>query len=476
LEQVQTANMNPIATALNRFGLGAKGDEALPANARRWLLDQLGRFDPAPPSIRARPTGEEGVRKLVAYRADRRASQAEARERGEGGSITEESRQILRDYTQAARVRYADDVLVRAQVAVASEAPFVERLVHFWANHFTTSMAKLQTIGFVGPHEFEAIRPHVLGNFRELLQAAVLHPAMLVYLDQPQSVGPGSPAVANRGKRQKQPAGLNENLAREILELHTLGSSGGYSQADVTEFARALTGFTFAGLPQVGATEPVSHGTSFAATLHEPGSRTIMGRRYGQQGADQALAILDELARHPATARHVATKLARHFAADEPPPALVARLENAFLASNGDLPTVYRALIDAPEPWELAGTKFRSPWEWTVGSMRALGAADLDARRFQNLLEQLGQRVWGAPSPLGYPDTANDWAAPDALIRRIEVAETLAGTARVGNVIGLAQNLFPDALNDSTATAIARADSPAQGLALLLASPEMMRR
>lgn len=468
--------MNPIATALNRFGLGAKGGEPVPANARRWLLDQLGRFDPAPAAIRARPGGAEGVRKLVAYRADRRASQADARERGEGGSITEESRQILRDYTQAARVRYAEDVLVRAQVAVASDAPFVERLVHFWANHFTTSMAKLQTIGFVGPHEFEAIRPHVLGNFRELLRAAVLHPAMLIYLDQPQSMGPGSPAATIRSRRQAQQAGLNENLAREIMELHTLGSDGGYTQADVTEFARALTGFTFAGLPLVREATEFRNGTAFAPALHEPGARLIMGRRYDQQGQDQALTIIDDLARHPATARHVATKLARHFAADEPPPALVARLENAFLASNGDLPTIYRALIDAPEPWELAGTKFRSPWEWTVGSMRALGTVEPDARRFQGLLDQLGQRVWGAPSPLGYPDTANDWAAPDALIRRIEVAETLAGAARAGNVIGLAQSLFPDALNDTTTTAIARAESPAQGLALLLASPEMMRR
>lgn len=468
--------MSAIATALNRFGLGARGGESPPADARRWLTDQLLRFDPAPAAIRARPTGREAVQKLVAYRADRRMSQAEARERGEGGSITEESRQILRDYTRAARVRYAEDALVRAEVAVASDAPFVERLVHFWSNHFTTSMAKLQTIGFVGPHEFEAIRPHVLGDFRGLLRAAVLHPAMLVYLDQPQSIGPNSPAATFRGRRQGAKTGLNENLGREIMELHTLGSDGGYSQADVTEFARALTGFTFDGLPLIRNAADIGNGTAFAGALHEPGTRTIMGRKYSQQGKDQALAIIDDLARHPATARHIATKLARHFAADDPPPALVRRLESAFLDSDGDLPTLYRTLVESPEPWAMAGSKFRSPWDWTIGTMRATGSVGLEARRFQGLLDQLGQRVWGASSPLGYPDTANDWAAPDALIRRIEVAERVARAARVTNVIGLAQDLFPDALNDSTTTAIARAESPAQGLALLLASPEMMRR
>lgn len=468
--------MNQIATALNRFGLGAKGGENPPADARRWLYDQLGRFDPAPPAIQARPGAREGVRKLVGYRADRRVAQAEARDRGEDGGITEESRQILRDYTQAARARYADDVLTRAQVAVGTDTPFVERLVHFWANHFTTSMAKLQTIGFVGPHEFEAVRPHVLGDFRRLLRAAVLHPAMLVYLDQPQSIGPNSTVAAKRGRRQGQKRGLNENLAREIMELHTLGSDGGYTQADVTEFARALTGFTFAGLPLVPDAAEIGNGTAFAPALHEPGVRTIMGRRYAQSGKDQALAIIDDLARHPATARHLATKLARHFAADDPPAALVSRLERAFLASEGDLPTVYRALIDSPEPWALAGNKFRSPWDWTIGTMRALGTVEPDAKRFQGMQDQLGQRVWGAPSPLGYPDTANDWAAPDALIRRIELSERIAAAARIPNVVGLAQNLFPDSLNDSTVTAIRRAESPAQGLALLLASPEMMRR
>lgn len=467
--------MSTLSTAFNRFGLGARGGDAPPADARRWLLDQLLRFDPSPPAIRTRPTGSDGVARLVAYRADRLDSQAEARRRGESG-ITEQSRQILRDYTQAARLNYAEDVRTRAVVAIASDTPLVERLVHFWANHFTTSMTKLQAIGFVGPHEFEAVRPHVLGDFRGLLRAAVLHPAMLVYLDQPRSIGPNSPAAAARSRRRGRQFGLNENLAREIMELHTVGSDAGYDQADVTEFARALTGFTFAGLPQVPQAETIGNGTAFAAALHEPGTRTIMGRSYARQGKDQALAVIDDLARHPATARHIATKLARHFSSDDPPPTLVTRLEQSFLRSNGDLPTVYRALIEAPEPWATAGAKFRSPWDWTIASMRALGTAELDARRFQGLMEQLGQRVWGAPSPQGYPDSASHWAAPDALIRRIEAAERMARAAQVANVTGLAQDLFPDALNDGTATAIARAESPAQGLALLLAAPEMMRR
>ncbi|UIP06251.1 DUF1800 domain-containing protein [Erythrobacter sp. SDW2] len=468
--------MSAIATALNRFGLGGKGGEQPPADARRWLLDQLRRFDPAPSVIRARPTGVQTVKRLVQYRADLDRARKLAGAAFSPGEPTERTRAILLEYNESGRASYIDDVLARGQVAVASETPFVERLVHFWANHFTTSMAKLQAIAFVGPHEFEAIRPHVLGDFRGLLRAAVLHPAMLTYLDQPQSVGPTSFAATSRKKREGVQSGLNENLAREIMELHTLGSDGGYNQADVTEFARALTGITYSGLATIRNASDLGNGSAFAPDLHEPGVRVVMGRRYPQQGKDQALAMLDEFARHPATARHIATKLARHFAADDPPAALVARLEKAFLASDGDLPTVYRALVDAPESWSLGQRKFRTPWEWTIGAMRAIGTPPTEARRFQVLLDQLGQPVWAAPSPLGYADRASNWAAPDALVRRIEVADKMAQSIVPPKAIDLARDLFPDALNDSTTTALTGAASPTQALALLLASPEMMRR
>ena len=230
---------------------------------------------------------------------------------------------------QSIRQDYLAMNAARLNLALTTQVPFIERLVHFWANHFAVSVDKLPVIGLAGLLEFEAIRPNVLGRFSDMLLAVEQHPAMLVYLDQAQSVGPDSEAgefVSGRGGKQ---FGLNENLAREIMELHTLGVRTGYSQADVTEFARALTGWTVGGLGRGPAARLVGGANGqfqFASILHEPGSRTIMGKRYDQQGEAQATAIFLDLASSPATAKHLATKLGRHFAGDDPPPALVDRL------------------------------------------------------------------------------------------------------------------------------------------------------
>ncbi|MBW8783953.1 MAG: DUF1800 domain-containing protein, partial [Novosphingobium sp.] len=339
------------------------------------------------------------------------------------------------------------------------------------------SIDKIRVVGLAGAFEFEAIRPHVLGKFGDMLQVVKQHPAMLLYLDQAESVGPdsllGQRAAMRLGANGRK-VGLNENLAREILELHTLGVRSGYNQADVTEFARALTGWTVGGLgPRMAQATP---GYTFAALLHEPGTRTIVGKSYAQGGEAQGRAILADLAVHPATARHIATKLARHFAADDPPPALVARLEHAFLASGGDLPTVYRALIEAPEPWQQDFAKFRTPWDWTVAALRATGAPAPQPQIVTGLLNQLGQQVWKPGAPAGYDDIAASWAGPDALVRRVEAANRIA--ERVGPIDArqLGETLFPASLSTPTRTAIARAESPAQALALLLVSPEMLRR
>src|SRR4051794_27696303 len=268
----------------------------------------------------------------------------------------------------------------------------------------------------------EAIRPHVLGRFEDMLIAVEQHPAMLLYLDQAQSVGPDSRLggfAAARGRK----VGLNENLAREIMELHTLGVRSGYSQTDVTEFARALTGWTVDGLGRGPAARAMGGGGTpgtfhFAEAIHQPGARTILGKSYEQPGIDQARAVLHDLATSPATAKHIATKLARHFAADGPPPALVDRLSAAFLKSGGDLPSVYRVLIEAPEIWSPAAVKFRTPWDWSVAALRAVGTKQLQGQAMAGLMTQLGQPVWRPGSPAGYDDIAASWAGPDALVRR----------------------------------------------------------
>lgn len=344
------------------------------------------------------------------------------------------------------------------------------------------SADKQTVVPLAGNYEFEAIRPHVMGNFHDLLVAAVLHPAMLLFLDQAQSVGPNSRIAQRVARSSGRQRGLNENLAREILELHTLGVRTGYTQADVTEFARALTGWSLAGMragPAARLMPDAAPGeATFVAPLHEPGPRTILGRTYPDSGAEQALAVLKDLARAPATARHVATRLARHFSADDPPPALVARLEKAFLDSEGDLKTLYRAMIDSVEAWNGDAAKFRNPWDWTVAALRASGAERLPQElAAPALFQQLGMPVWRPGSPAGFGDTAADWAGPGALMTRVEVAQQIA--SRRGNTVDpreVADAVAPDGLSAMTSQAIARAEQPSTGLALLFASPEFLRR
>lgn len=487
--------MSPASIALDRFGYGFSAKDAAVGDPRAFLLRQFDAFDPAPAAVAARldtraKTGEmlELLRRL---RQDTRAmtamEQAGTPTTAEGMTRQEARAAALdglppeyREQLVEARRVLADDIAVRVNTALTSPAPMIERLVHFWANHFSVSVGKPGTQFEAGPHEFTAIRPHVLGRFSDMLKAAVLHPAMLIYLDQFQSIGPNAPFAQRRARRggdQQRPRGLNENLAREVLELHTLGVDGGYSQSDVTELARALTGWTVPGIGRVGRfAEDQPSGAAFVALVHEPGARQVLGRAYPAGEAEQALAILDDLATHPATARHIATKLARHFAGDTPPPALVARLEADFLKSGGDLASLTRTLIEAPEAWTPGPVKFRTPFEWLVAALRLTGTATLPPQRIVGALTELGHVPWRAPSPAGYDDLAASWAGPDALIRRVELAERIARNAPQDGVIARAEAAFPGALGEATLTQLKRAESGQQALALLMVSPEMMRR
>lgn len=477
--------MSQASIAMNRFGLGARPDDRPGARPQAWLIDQFARYDPRPAAIAGQPATGAIAAQLAEYMDEVRMLSRQRRRAMADGDATEDANaaQRARQFArQQGREFYAAAVGARAQAAVGSATPFVERMVHFWANHFAVSADKITMIGLTGAFEFDAIRPHVLGRFRDMLHAVERHPAMLLYLDQAQSIGPGSPAAQAAERRQgPRRVGLNENLAREILELHTLGVRTGYSQDDVTEFARAMTGWSIAGLGRGPAARMAGNGKPgdfiFVPRIHEPGTRTILGKKYNQPGERQAAAVLDDLAAHPATARHIATKLARHFAGDDPPAPLIARLEAAYLSSGGDLPTLYRVLVDAPETWVATPVKFRNPWEWSIATMRALDTQEIPAAAVIGLMEQLGQPVWRPGSPAGYDDIAASWAGPDAVMRRVEAAERFA--ARTRETIDArtrAAALFPDALSATTQQAVARAESPAQGVALMLVSPEFMRR
>lgn len=451
------------ALALGRFGLGARpGDlargEPVEEVLRREILAGTVPL-PTGPDLASAPTlltalrAEEQARKLA-----RAASPDAPMPEGPPAPSIEQR-------------TYQAEVAARLALAREAQTGFIERLVWFWANHFTVSAARGPQIRVsAGAFEREAIRPHVLGRFRDLLLAAATHPAMLIYLDNVASIGPNSPAGQRRGNGPGK--GLNENLGRELLELHTLGVDGGYGQDDVTALARILTGWS---LHRDGNAEGLPGATAFRRGAHEPGAVTLLGRTYLDVGPEQLRMALDDLAAHPSTARHVATRLARHFVADDPPPALVARLARTFLDQDGDLSRIVLALVEAPEAWEPVQRKIRSPQEFTVAAMRGLALAP-DPRMAMGGLAALGQPFWSAPAPNGYADDAGTWASPEGLRARLDLAARTGQLAAGTDPMAFAEAVLGPLATDETRTAIRRAESRAQGVAIVLMAPEFQRR
>jgi uncharacterized protein (DUF1800 family) len=459
------------AIAANRFGLGARAGELADIGGmpREWLRVQL---EGAAPLLSG--AGLEDSAHTLARALELRHELREEKEAGAAPGAPPQPQ--LQRVAQLLRPIYVSEAGARFAQAVHSERPFLERLVQFWSNHFAVSVDKQLLAGLAGSFEREAIRPHVLGRFADLVLAAETHPAMLLYLDNHLSVGPNS-VLARAGRHAgARRLGINENLAREILEQHTLGVGGGYTQADVTTFAEVLTGWSLGGgRGRLAAGEPGRF--LFRAELHEPGAKVLRNTRYADGGFTQGVAVLNDLARAPATAHFLATKLARHFVADEPPPALVARLAGAFTASQGDLPTVYRALIDAREAWEGGLAKYKTPNDFITSAYRGLGLPVEGGAAALAPFEMLGQRTWQPGSPAGWPDRSADWDGASALLKRIEWADAVG--ARLGSRCD-AQQAAPQLLGanlaEGTRTAIARAASAGQATTLLLAAPEFLRR
>lgn len=359
------------------------------------------------------------------------------------------------------------EALARIQRATIAESGFVERLVTFWSNHFCISANKGEPARiWAGSFEREAIRPHVLGRYADMLKAVEQHPAMLFFLDNQQSFGPDS-QIGRSGKR-----GLNENLAREIMELHTLGVGGGYTQDDVTSLARMLTGWTFSG--RDGKLAPPGSFVFFART-HQPGAQQLLGRTYPDGGLAQGEAALADFARQPATAAFIARKFAHHFG--DPPPQLVALLENSFRQSDGDLRALALTLIDADDAWTGPLVTMRSPYEFLIATGRLLARIPEDPGRYIASLNVLGQPLWTPAGPNGFPDGNAAWAAPEGLKLRLDIAVQVA--SRLGDNIDprdLLTIVAGDAASEPTRDTVAKAESRQQGMALLLMSPEFQRR
>ena len=370
---------------------------------------------------------------------------------------------------KAGRIRvenFVDEATVRFRHQAATDVAFPERLAMFWSNHFCVQ-ARGPVRGMAGAYERETIRPHVLGRFVDMLKAVEQHPAMLMYLNNEQSIGPNSPA----GQQQKK--GLNENLARETLELHTLGVDGGYTQSDVTNYARIITGWTVAGLNIPGATPGKFF---YGPNRHEPGDWAVLGKTYSNRGMQTGLDCLEDFARHPATARHVATKLARHFVDDQPPPTLIAKLEKSFRETDGNLAEVSRTLVTADEAWTPQPKKLLPPIDLVVALSRSL-PHKTGAGEMLRLANQLGQPLWQPNSPKGFPDDDNGWTNPSSLNERLRIAEQVARTLdKSVDPRQLAENVFGPDMHPETRQAIARAETREQGLELLIMSPDFQRR
>lgn len=470
--------MTPSSIALNRFGLGYKPGDTVAGDPRGWLVDQVGAFGPPAEWDLARVPDGQSLASMG------KAMAALKRERNDrlSRASDDKAQQVLRETAEAMRPFYAHyehSAGLRTRWAVESNTPFIERLVHFWANHFAIDVRNRTLRAYAGSHEIRSIRPFVTGSFGDLLRNASLSPAMLIYLDQIRSIGPNS--VAGRrnratGRPDRAPVGLNENLAREILELHTLGVEGGYSQSDVSELARALTGWDLARSDESQGVAEAPPGTAFRSRRHEPGSRRIAGRTFPEGGPAQALDVLDHLSRHPSTAQHLATKLARHFAGDVPPEGLVRRLRDRFLETDGNLGEVYRVLIESDACWVDSFVKYRTPIEWMTGAFRAVGSVPLQPRRLTRVAAELGQPFWSPGSPAGFPDLAAAWLASDALSRRVRAAGVFARRSSLRDVRKTAQMMFPGSLSRPSQDVLNSAASEEMAFALLLVSPEMLRR
>jgi uncharacterized protein (DUF1800 family) len=469
------------ALALHRFGLGPRAGSiaAIASDPRGALIAELDRAGAGRIGTADLLTSGVAARAAFAYQqAQRAARQAEraAQQANAAGSGTSEMQAQSSPPPSAAprpasgpglpQQIYLAEAKARIDAALAADIGFVERLVWFWSNHFCVSADKGNVRQICGAYEREVVRANLLGRFGDLLLAVESHPAMLIYLDNARSIGPASIA----GLRQRR--GLNENLAREILELHTLGVRTVYNQDDVTRFANVITGWTVVPFRQ----DPVRGGEfEFNPRMHEPGAQTVIGKSYPDAGLEQGRAVLAALARHPATARHVASKLARHFVADEPPPALVERLAKRFLATQGDLKDLAKALVSAPEAWEAPRAKLKRPGEWVVGALRAVAAAPADIGPVMQAHNLLGEPLWRPAAPKGFADESAPWL--DGLAQRLDIANQFA--RRFGAEAD-PREAFEEALapiaSDETRQTITRAESRPQALALLFMAPEFQRR
>lgn len=452
--------------ALNRFGLGAKsGDlKKISTDPRAWVLSQMSsanlKQDYALPSSAELVEKFENIQKIKREKKD--------------------DKDALRDMRMDLKSLIMGALDTRFRFMVSTNTPLIERLVMFWGNVMTVSARTNPPLLPISvSFERDAIRPYIFERFEDMLIAATKHPAMLGYLNNAQSIGPNSHAGQRRGK------GLNENLARETLELHSLGVNGGYTQDDVIALAKIITGWTIVNdkiKEREDGPQPLKveeSGFVFVPFMHEPGAQTLLGKVYNDNGLIQGELALRNLARHPATAKHMAQRLLVHFLSDTPSDQAVNHIADVFQRTDGNLAAVTKALITLPDMWAPQNSKVKTPYEVLIAQLRALNisADQLPFQAIYKALSDMDHVPMMAPSPAGWPDRTVDWTSGTAMMKRVEWAQAIAiRSGYTGNVPDLASDLFGGSLQPETLLALQRAPSQQDALTLLLTSPEMQRR
>jgi uncharacterized protein (DUF1800 family) len=457
--------------AVNRFGYGARGDELLQAksNPKQWIISQL-----LPIAFNSSlPHSNDIFIEQANYRKEKKQQKKRGKQSKSNQSNNEMSKNAMsenkmsnKDMTKnSARNTLRNMSVDTLNQAIHSSHSVSWRLLDFFSNHFSVSANGRLMVGLSATLEREAIAPNLLGKFEDLLLAVEQHPAMLIYLNNEKSFGPNSRIA------KKRKIGLNENLAREIMELHTVGVDGGYSQADVIELAKGITGWS--------VKNPIkerSGGFIFRSHGHEPGPRTLLGKKYVQQGITQGQQMLRDLAMNPATAKYVCFKLAYHFVSENPPASLLNQMEATWMKTGGNLKQVMVSLFSADEAWSASAQKFKTPREFVISANRAIALKKIKPKALFNSLVSLGQQPFTAGSPAGFSDDESDWLGASALMARIDWSTMVSSHLKRSNAEKVMTVSLGESVSQHTYQSVMRAESRQQAMTLLLMSPEFQRK
>ena len=452
--------ISPENIAVNRFGYGARGNELIKAKANpiKWLESQLKEIE----FTDGLPSSDEVFLAYGKFQQQKKLLKKKKKENTTKNKREDKQNMMMNN---AARRTYVKMSSIALKQAINSEHSVSWRLLDFFSNHFSVSSKGRLMLGLSPTLEREAIAPNLLGNFSDLLLAVMQHPAMIIYLNNEKSFG------ANSRLAKKRKVGLNENLAREIMELHTLGVNGGYRQNDVIELAKAMTGWSV-------KRPKKEHGSGFVFREygHEPGNRTLLGENYAQRGIQQGQQMLRDLAMHPTTANYVCKKIAHHFVSESVQQSLIDKMQKTWLDNQGNIKKVMITLFNASEAWLTTPQKFKTPREFVISVYRAIAPNTINDKNLINSLNNLGQKPFNAGSPAGFSDDESDWLGASALIARIEWSSLLSAKVKNINTAHIMANSLGASVSSNTYQMVMRAESRQQANTLFLMSPEFQRR